>query len=198
MSNPTLWLDYIVGVICVVGVALSIITACTNVSPRKGKLRLAVFACFAAVAILGGFDNLLTRKQAARYQSTGVLSAVRVSGGRNPSSELIVRTPSNELIHLHFRSTSHLLETGEQIRVTWIIYSGEAVHIDVLSGLGAGSELEAGTAQAWFNIVAGLLFAGMGYFGWKKNPNGEATRSQTENLSSSYVDEESMLNLNQS
>lgn len=88
-----------------------------------------------------------------------------------------------------------MLSTGEQLRVDWLIYNAEAVRIDVLSGSHEGSQLDIGSGDAYMQIVMALVFVGIIFFGWRHNPNGESRRSRNENLSSSAIDEQSLMNL---
>jgi hypothetical protein len=196
-TNPTLWLDVIVGLCLGSSIVFGILTSQIDPGPRRGRLKLLANLAFSAVFLLSGLDTILTRHLSAHFFSTGVITTLEQHGGKNAYSKLVVTTPDGANFHLWMDTNSRLLQTGEKVRAEEIAYSGRAIRVDILDGANRGQHLKDTSEVSGFICIAvGIVFAVVSGLQYRSNPNGNPTKRTPEQPPLNGIDEDSLLRLN--
>ncbi len=195
MTNPTLWLDIIVGTAGVGAVGLFVAQSRYEPSPKKGQLKRLAGHCFAVFLVLVGTDLLLTRALTPRLYCTGTITWLSQSHGKGAHSYLTVTDPSGAPYAINIGSGSSALQRGEVVRAEYLAGNGSAVKIDVLSGPNQGRQLTDPPLFGWGLIIFGGYVAFQVEMADFPNSNGETTEPSGDEPPSDGIDEKSLLNL---
>jgi len=140
-----------------------------NLEPqRKPAFRLVAWLAFGVMLGVGGLLSTLRISHSVRPQIEGMISNLKVSGGKSSSSYFTVVTDQGESVRLQSLDYTPNLQDGQRVRVRYLQEYGAALNLEVLSGANAGWEFHESDslALAKLSTFAGACFAIFGLAQW--------------------------------